>query len=499
MSADGAGKPRNVESLDADDRARHARFLAVDAEDAFDWPDNKELSRKTSKSDVKRRRKLRNERNDRRIAALEAELLPTAASTSVAASTEAAPVRSQAISQLVSRAIANVWPSLQAEAASACQARVESAGARVEERLAALRAASSHAEASLTILDLAKIQRTAEDHCATFAQIRAATVATRAAEAVSSLDDVVLDEQLQRRATAQLRDARQEAAQQLLPPWANGSMDSAVKWGWCNGSFTIRGKRFGLYGVPGGCCLSSLDGSYRVKRGATAPDPCQTCVRLASLLRDLSGESQIAPLNGPKLERVCQCCPKHYERMQQLIRESQDPWMFSHGCCNCLPPHGESSPQRPWEEVCSFERELRQPLRKRELEWAAEREAEAKRQQREEAQARRLCNTQEDSDSSYDEETNRAGLESDEDPVCDGCYKYAGAAYDLAPEITGRKGIWASTYEQELNMREECLPDTHSDVQLRKCPLCHTPTKTIVNNGLLRMILKRKLRAQRGW
>ena len=60
---DAAGTARDVGKLDADDRAMHARFVAVGAEAEFEWPIGKERSGKGGKKDVKRRRKNRDARN----------------------------------------------------------------------------------------------------------------------------------------------------------------------------------------------------------------------------------------------------------------------------------------------------------------------------------------------------------------------------------------------------------------------------------------------------
>ena len=70
MSTTAVGKAI-VADLDADDQALYARFRVEDAEARFDWPDDKELSGKNGKKDVKRRRKNRDARNFAAIESLQ--------------------------------------------------------------------------------------------------------------------------------------------------------------------------------------------------------------------------------------------------------------------------------------------------------------------------------------------------------------------------------------------------------------------------------------------
>eukprot|EP00966_Prymnesium_polylepis_P313463 7243487-Prymnesium_polylepis.1 len=56
--------------------------------------------------------------------------------------------------------------------------------------------------------------------------------------------------------------------------------------------------------------------------------------------------------------------------------------MTSHTCCMCLAHEGEESPQRPWEEVRSLERELLRPMAQHEHGFAPQRSMAASKRQK---------------------------------------------------------------------------------------------------------------------
>jgi hypothetical protein len=229
MRPDAAGKQQDVSHLDAEDQALHARFVTHNAEADFEWPDNKEASGKSGKADVKRCRKLRDGRNSRHLASLEDQLPSSVMSEAPASLPEPQATHLVPVQQLVANAIANVQAMLRVEAKAALQQRLACADKIVDDKMADLRTASSYVRASGLSDDDAfrMVHKRPRDRWEKGTTLREMTTAiAMQASAANAAGNVVLERHQERRADAQLRDARLEALQQQLPPsmgeWHHG-------------------------------------------------------------------------------------------------------------------------------------------------------------------------------------------------------------------------------------------------------------------------------------
>ena len=225
MSANSAGNVVDIHQLDADDRALHARFIALEAEAQFEWPDRKELSGKGGKADKKRRRRNRDGRNGGRLEALEA----STASSEAALVAHNEKCMHDLVHNLVAGVIANVQDALREEAmatrAGTSEARVSEQCAQAESKVDALLGSLR----SAVHADLRAVRGPA--HGARLA----GWIETRVQCQVGRrFDRIPASGKHWRRVNEQLRDSRAIAVQQRHLPaeWEAASLANGTRFKW---------------------------------------------------------------------------------------------------------------------------------------------------------------------------------------------------------------------------------------------------------------------------